>query len=89
MAMYDAGGSARLGRQGNALPEGEMDALLLGKTRVSEKLAQFEYSCQMYVVEHALIICFVHIFGSFASVKSAETLMSEVKVLVTFDQEIR
>lgn len=37
MAMYDAGGGYRLRsmRSGNAVPEGEMDALLLGKTRVS------------------------------------------------------
>ncbi|XP_035703535.1 inactive dipeptidyl peptidase 10 isoform X2 [Folsomia candida] len=35
MAMYDAGGGYRLRsmRSGNAVPEGEMDALLLGKTR--------------------------------------------------------
>jgi len=36
MAMYDAGGGYRLRplRSANGVPEGEMDALLLGKTRV-------------------------------------------------------
>ncbi|CAG7659303.1 unnamed protein product, partial [Allacma fusca] len=33
MAMYDAGTSRMATRGGNAGPEGEMDALLLGKTR--------------------------------------------------------
>ena len=35
MAMYDAGGCKLAIRGGNPQPEGEMDALLLGRTRVS------------------------------------------------------
>lgn len=43
MAMYDTGGGygIRTLRSGNALPEGEMDALLLGKTRVRNVLGLF------------------------------------------------
>ena len=34
MAMYDAGGAKLATGRGNGQPEGEMDDLLLGKTRV-------------------------------------------------------
>lgn len=37
MAMYDAGGCNLNLRHVNAVPEGEMDALLLGKTRVRKQ----------------------------------------------------
>jgi hypothetical protein len=53
MALYDAGGSGRMAYSragGNQAPEGEMDALLLGKTRVSH-INLLNFKCSYLIVE--------------------------------------